>query len=160
MAFLTPARTNNPNTCHNTSVPEDPSPPVLSPSSALLRTRSERLNGASSIQQEEASHHSPFITPSSLPTRRTHTTPVRVRPIDDETRKRKSVCTPTGPTTVPNEVSTPSNRPQQTLILSQCVRMYLSPTHLAPPPHSPSCRVLYLCNSGKLCEEETTNNGV
>ena len=111
MDSSTPARTNNPNTCHNTSVPEDPSPPVLPPSSALLRSRSQRLNGASSIQQEEASHHSSFIAPSSLPTRRTHTTPVRVRPVDDESRKRKTVCTPTRPTAVPNEVSTPSTRP-------------------------------------------------
>ena len=144
MASSTPTRTNNPNTCHNTSVPEDPSPPLPPPSSVLLRTRSERLIGASARVQQEGSHHSPFITPSSLPTRPTHTTPVRVRPVDDETRKRKSVCTPTRPTTVPNEVSTPSNQPQQTLILSQCVRMYLSPTHLAPPRHSPSRRVSYL----------------
>jgi hypothetical protein len=111
MASSTPTRTNNPNTCHNTSVPEDPSPPLPPPSSVLLRTRSERLIGASARVQQEGSHHSPFITPSSLPTRPTHTTPVRVRPVDDETRKRKSVCTPTRPTAVPNEVSTPSTRP-------------------------------------------------
>jgi hypothetical protein len=71
MAFSTPARTKHPNTCHNTSVPEDPSQPVLPPSSAPLRTRSERLIGASAIQQEE-SHHSPFIMASSLPTWPTH----------------------------------------------------------------------------------------
>ncbi len=74
MASSTPTRTNNPNTCHNTSVPEDPSPPLPPPSSVLLRTRSERLIGASARVQQEGSHHSPFITPSSLPTRPTHTT--------------------------------------------------------------------------------------
>ena len=47
MASSTPTRTNNPNTCHNTSVPEDPSPPLPPPSSALLRTWSERVVGAS-----------------------------------------------------------------------------------------------------------------
>jgi superfamily II DNA helicase RecQ len=47
MDSSTPARTNNPNTCHNTSVPHDPSTPVLPPSSALLRTWSERVVGAS-----------------------------------------------------------------------------------------------------------------
>jgi hypothetical protein len=47
----------------------------------------------------------------SPPTPASNVTPVRSRLDDDDTRKRKSVCTPTRPTTPQNDRATPSNRP-------------------------------------------------
>eukprot|EP00978_Attheya_sp_CCMP212_P026160 scaffold85538_cov54-Attheya_sp.AAC.2 len=47
----------------------------------------------------------------SPPTPASNVTPVRSRLDDDDTRKRKSFCMPTRPTTPQNERASPSNRP-------------------------------------------------
>ena len=92
MASSTPARTKHPNTCHNTSVPEAPCTPIVPPSSAPLRTGSERVVGASATVQEEQSNYSAFTMASSTPMPPTNITHVRVRLTSEDEYSTNADC--------------------------------------------------------------------
>jgi hypothetical protein len=67
--------------------------------------------GSGCVLYFSSCHCSAFTKPLSTPMPINNITPVLGKHIEDDTRKRKSLSTPTQPTNLPNDICTPLNPP-------------------------------------------------